>query len=110
MNQACHVVSNVLLSGFLCFAMLKPEVDHTCLIRRSALPIVVEPLLLSGDTNRLTDIADFLLSNRFHTLKHLRGAHDPESWPGASMLSDGELELVQKLIRQKSVKSRYAYS
>ena len=65
---------------------------------------------LSGDKNRLTDIADFLLSNRFHTLKHLRGAQDPESWPGASLLSDGELALVQKLIRQKSDKSRYAYS
>ena len=51
-----------------------------------------------------------MLRNRFHTLKHLRGAHDPESWPGASLLSDGELELVQKLIRRKSDKSRYAYS
>ena len=101
-------MSNVLLSGLLCFVMSKPEVDHTCLIRQSALPIVA--IFLSGDKNRLTDIADFLLSNRFHTLKHLRGAQDPESWPGASLLSDGELALVQKLIRQKSDKSRYAYS
>ncbi len=56
----------------------------------------------AGMSVRLDALAAFIVANGFATAAQMDGADHPKDWPGASDMSDAELDFVQSLVASQS--------